>query len=64
MPEGHDQPDPVHALLSELRTLPSDIRKKTVLYHYADDWDSGRYDFVDKEFLGFAVPQTRYVLFR
>ena len=59
-----DQPDPVHALLSELRTLPSDIRKKTVLYHYADDWDSGRYDFVDKEFLGFAVPQTRYVLFR
>ncbi|UCG17469.1 MAG: MBL fold metallo-hydrolase [Phycisphaerales bacterium] len=58
-----DQPDPVHALLSELRALPAEIKKKTVLYHYGDDWDSGEFDFVNEEFAGFAKPQQRYVLF-
>jgi ribonuclease BN (tRNA processing enzyme) len=58
-----DQTDPVHSLLSELRTMPEIVKKKTVLYHYDDDWDSERYDFVDTEFAGFARPQHRYVLF-
>lgn len=58
-----DQPDPVHALLSELRTLPAAIRKKTVLYHYDDNWDDPAFRFVADEFAGFATPRTRYVLF-
>ncbi len=57
-----DQADPVHPLLSEMRTLPADIKKKTILYHYGDDWDSGPFDFVQDEFAGFAVPQRRYVI--
>lgn len=59
----HDQPEPVHALLSELRSLPTDIRRKTHLYHYGDDWDSGPFDFVQQEFAGFVEPQRRYILF-
>jgi hypothetical protein len=55
--------DSVHALLSELRTLPEPIRRKTVLYHFGDDWDSEAYAFVPHEFAGFAVPQQRYELF-
>jgi ribonuclease BN (tRNA processing enzyme) len=58
-----DQPDPVHALLSELRTLPADIRKKMLLYHYSDAWDSPAYSFVAREFAGFAEPRRRYELF-
>ena len=58
-----DQPDPVHPLLSELQTLPEDIKKKTILYHYGDNWNSGPYDFVESEFAGFAKPQQRYILF-
>jgi len=58
-----DQPQPVHALLSQLRTLPRDIRKKTILYHYADRWDDGSFAFVATEFSGFAKPHYRYVLF-
>ena len=58
-----DEPDPVHALLSQLRTLPEDVRKKTFLYHYGDAWDDDQYTFVDAEFAGFARPAQRYVLF-
>ncbi len=58
-----DTPNPVHALLSELRTLPEHTRKKTFLYHYGDNWDDPRYDFVAREFAGFAQPQQRYVIF-
>lgn len=54
---------PVHALLSELRTLPAEIKQKTWLYHYADCWDDGAYDFVYDEFAGFTMPATRYRLF-
>jgi len=54
---------PVHATLSELRTLPEPIRRKMVLYHYADDWDSPRYDLVGEEFAGFARPMHRYTVF-
>jgi len=58
-----EHPSPVHALLSELRTLPEEVRKKTHLYHYDDVWDSGEYDRVADEFAGFAEPQRRYTLF-
>ena len=58
-----DQPAPVHACLSELRTLPAAIRRKTVIYHYGDSWDCGVYDFVADEFAGFATPRVRYTLF-
>jgi len=52
----------VHALISELRTMPAEIRRKTWLYHYGDEWDSGPYDSVSDEFAGFAPPQERIVL--
>ena len=58
-----EEPDPVHALLSELRTLPERVRRKMHLYHYGDTWDDPTYTFVDREFAGFAQPHLRYVLF-
>jgi ribonuclease BN (tRNA processing enzyme) len=58
-----DQDAPVHALIDELRTMPPEVKRKTILYHYGDSWDSGPYDFVEGEFAGFARPQHRYVLF-
>lgn len=58
-----DEPTPVHALLGEMRTLPESVRKKTWLYHFGDDWDTGPFDCVNDEFAGFAVPQQRYTLF-
>ena len=57
-----DQPDPVHALISELRTMPESIRAKTWLYHFGDDWDAGPYDDVSSVFAGFAEPAHRYVI--
>jgi len=58
-----DQPEPVHALLSQLRTLPAAVRRKMALYHVSDEWDKRDYDFVSTEFAGFAKPQHRYTLF-
>ncbi len=58
-----EQPEPVHAMLSEMRTLPEAVRNKTILYHYSDAWDDMAYDFVAEEFAGFARPQHRYTLF-
>ena len=58
-----DEELPVHALLSQLQTMPEAVKKKTWLYHYGDDWDCGDYDFIDKEFAGFVRPQQRFVLF-
>ena len=55
--------NPVHALLEELRTMPADVKKKTVLCHYSDEWDNGQYEVVGREFAGFAEAQRRYVLF-
>jgi len=57
-----DQTESVHATLSQLRTLPESVRKKTILYHYGDTWDSGAYDFVADEFAGFARAHYRYTL--
>ncbi len=56
------QPNPVHALISELRTLPEAVRRKTWLYHYGDKWDSGPFDDVPHAFAGFAEPAKRYVI--
>lgn len=58
-----DSPDSVHATLSELRTLPQNVRRKTILYHFGDHWDDQAYAFVADEFAGFAQPGHRYVLF-
>ncbi len=58
-----EQPDAVHAQLSDLRTLTEDVRKKMVLYHVGDEWDDPAYDFVADEFTGFAKPRHRYTLF-
>ncbi len=52
----------VHALISELRTMPAEVKRKTWLYHFGDEWDSGPFDFVPEEFAGFAVPQQRILL--
>ena len=54
------EPKPVHALIGDLRTLPEPIRRKTWLYHYGDDWDSGPFDDVHRDFAGFAQPAIRY----
>lgn len=58
-----EQSDPVHPIITELRTMPPEIKAKTILYHYGDEWDSGPFDFVEGEFAGFAKPQYRYILF-
>ncbi|UCD28758.1 MAG: MBL fold metallo-hydrolase [Planctomycetota bacterium] len=58
-----DEPSPVHATLTELRTLPGPIRHKTWLYHYSDDWDSKPFEDVNGLFAGFAEPHRRYVIF-
>ena len=57
------QTAPIHALISELRTMPDDVKKKTLLYHYEDTFDAGPYSYVAEEFAGFAQPRHRYVLF-
>lgn len=58
-----EQPQPVHALISEMRTLPEALRRKIWLYHYGDDWDSGPFADVPDTFAGFAEPGKRYRLF-
>lgn len=58
-----DDPNPVHTLLSDLRTLPETVRQRMFLYHYDDTWDDSVYSFVSDEFAGFAEPQRRYTLF-
>ncbi len=58
-----DQENSVHASLRELRTMPADIKTKTILYHYGDNWDDPSFSFVSDEFAGYARPHERYVLF-
>jgi len=59
-----EQIRPVHALLRELRSLPPEIRRKMHLYHYGDTWDDPRHAVAGREFIGFAEPQKRYLVFR
>lgn len=58
-----DQPDSVHATLNECRSLPESIRKKTVLYHYGDNFDDKALSAPLSEFKELARPQYRYHLF-
>lgn len=55
-----DVPDPVHALISELRTMPESIRRKTYLYHYSDAWDQPAHQSAGAEFAGFVQQHLRY----
>ena len=57
-----DVANPVHALLSQLKTMPESIRRKCHLYHFEDSYDTGPYAEVATEFAGFAQPQKRYVV--
>jgi len=57
-----DEPQPVHTLLSELRTLPESTRKKTFLYHFADSWDDPKHLRIAEEFAGFARSGKRYAI--
>ena len=60
----------VHASYQELMTLPEDVRKKMLLYHYGDNWDkpetwatgSDKYtgDPVKDGFLGWTEQRTAY----
>lgn len=58
-----EEPGAVHALLSDLASLPTPIRKRMILYHLADSWDSPAFAWVEKEFRGFAKSRHRYILF-
>lgn len=58
-----DHEGAIHAPLPRLRALPAEVRRKIILYHFGDEWDNGKYDFVQHEFAGFAEPMRRYVLF-
>jgi ribonuclease BN (tRNA processing enzyme) len=58
-----EEEEPVHTLLTQLRTLPGAIRRKMILYHFGDEWDDPSFSFVSSEFAGFSRAHTRYVLF-
>lgn len=48
----------VHASYEELKTLPPKIRAKTLLTHYADNWD--QFHPEEDGFLGFTKPDVYY----
>lgn len=50
-------PNPVHASLDQLETLPDDIKQKMLLMHYADEW--GQYDV--SNFKGLVHEGSRYI---
>ena len=60
----------VHASYRELMTLPEEVRSKTYLYHYNDNWDNPETwvensdsftgDPVKDGFLGWADQQVAY----
>ncbi|MFM7157137.1 MAG: hypothetical protein ACKO0Y_04930, partial [Bacteroidota bacterium] len=50
-------PNPVHASLDELRTLPASIKEKMFLVHYGDLHADQHVD----EFCGFAQKGMRYI---
>jgi ribonuclease BN (tRNA processing enzyme) len=51
------KPNPVHACIDELKTLPDSIRKKMYLMDYSDNWEDVKID----EFAGFAIEGKRYI---
>ena len=58
-----DQDETVHATINELRSLPEPIRKKTLLYHFGDNFDDPALQPAISAFAGLAQAQRRYVLF-
>ena len=50
----------VHTSLLQLRSLPEQVRKRMYLYHYDDAWDDPAFEYVSREFAGFARPGQRY----
>ncbi len=59
-----DQTDAVHASLNECLSLPEQLRKKTYLYHYGDNFEDKTWEKPMSNFKGFARPQIRYKLFQ
>lgn len=55
--------DPVHAGISELKTMPESVRKKTLLYHYDDNFDDPGLQPSINEFMGLTEAHKRYILF-
>lgn len=51
-------PGGVHASYDQLKTLPEKMRKKTLLTHYADNWE--QFTPENDGFLGFAKPDLLY----
>lgn len=49
----------VHASYQELKTLPADIKKKILLTHYADNWES--FNAKADGFMGFTSPDVYYI---
>jgi arabinogalactan endo-1,4-beta-galactosidase len=43
--------------------MPPEVKNKTVLYHYGDNWDDPAFQQIPTEFAGWAKPQERYILF-
>ncbi|HEY3325360.1 MAG TPA: MBL fold metallo-hydrolase [Planctomycetota bacterium] len=58
-----DQPESVHATLSECLSLPPAICKKTILYHFGDNFDDQALAPSFRPFRELARPQQRYKLF-
>ncbi|AEJ62018.1 hypothetical protein Spith_1759 [Spirochaeta thermophila DSM 6578] len=51
----------VHASFEELCTLPDEIKAKTFLMHYGDDWERHRSRVEEAGFAGFARERTLYL---
>ncbi len=50
----------VHASLDELNSLPPDIKKKTVLTHYGDNWEKFEERALEYGFIGLAKQHVYY----
>ena len=53
-------PGGVHASLDELKTLPENIKKKTYLTHYGDNWEKFEDDIRSAGFAGLAKQHVWY----
>jgi len=53
----------IHTTLSQLRTLPAELRRKMILYHFPDAFDDHVRTAAESEFKAVARPFTRYTLF-
>jgi ribonuclease BN (tRNA processing enzyme) len=50
----------IHASLEELATLPSEVKRRTSLIHYSDDYPAMEAAVLDAGFAGFTRPRTPY----